>query len=419
MKILLITQYFWPESFIINDIVKCLIAQGHTIEVLTGKPNYPDGEIFQGYTAGGYQTEIFAEKILVHRIPIYPRGKGGAKRLLFNYFSFVFSGFFYFYRKVKKKQFDIVLVYIPSPITAVIPAVYLKWRLNLHLVVWVQDLWPESLRATGFVKNKYLLQAIGHLVRLIYFFSDTLLIPSKAFYKSISKYAAKEKIIYYPNSYLESSVHPNDTEQIPQDLLLQLKHNHCFIFAGNLGKAQSVETLVQAAKQLQHLPNCKLILIGSGSMSDWLVRQISENHLDNVILAGRFAPSMMPRLFAQAAGLIVTLKKDEIFDYTIPSKIQAYLAAGRPIVAALDGEGARIIVDAGAGLVCPAEDAIALAEKIEELYYLPLPKRDELGLSGRAYFLKHFEMMSQCKQLIDILEERIAKKCKPFVFESH
>lgn len=406
MKILILSQYFWPESFIINDLVTTLVNQGHTIEVLTGKPNYPDGAIFEGYSAYGCTTEYFGGKILVKRIPIVPRGKGGAKRLLFNYLSFVISGLVYFYSAVKKQKFDIIFVFAPSPITSVIPAIYLKKRLKIPLAVWVQDLWPESLSATGFIKNRYILNFVGRIVQRIYAATDLLLVQSYAFKKPVSKYVNEDKIFYYPNSFLEDSADQSLIELLPKDLVSLLENNRCFVFAGNLGKAQSLETIVQAAEHLTHLSNCKILLVGSGSMSKWIEQQILAMKLDNLIRFDRFPSTFMSSLFARSTGLLVTLKKDDIFSYTIPSKIQSYLAAGRPIIAAIDGEGGRIILESGAGFSSSAEDGLALANNIERVYCMSELDRDKLGQSGRAYFLKHFEMVSQCRRLIELLENK-------------
>lgn len=410
MKILVVSQYFWPETFIINELVKCLSAHGNQIEVVTGKPNYPEGEIFQGYSASGCSTELF-EHIKVHRIPMYPRGKS-AKKLILNYLSFIFSGLLYFPKLIKGKQFDAILVFVPSPITSVIPAMYLKWRLRTHLAVWVQDLWPESVTATGFTQNKFLLKIIGYVVKWIYRSSDTLLVQSQAFLPSMRKYVTQEKLIYYPNSYLEKTTTDTKIETLPVDLLNVLEQNSCFVFAGNFGKAQALETLVQAAEQLRHLPQCKIILIGSGNQSEFLRKHISEKNLKNVLLPGRFSSTLMPEIFSRATGLLVTLKNEEIFSYTIPSKVQAYLASGRPIVAALNGEGARIILDAGSGFVSSAEDSAALAKNIEQLYHMSPTDREKLGQAGRSYFLEHFEMTKQSQKLIEILNNRIIKKEK-------
>ena len=406
MKVLVVSQYFWPESFIINDLVKNLSAQGHVVKVLTGKPNYPDGVVFDGYSASGYQEESYDSSVSVCRAPLRPRGSSGAKNLLLNYLSFIVNGLKFYPGAVKGEQFDAILVFAPSPITSVIPAIYLKWKLKSHLAVWVQDLWPESLSATGFIKNKAALRVVGWMVKGIYAFVDTLLVQSKAFREPVARYADAGKVVYYPNSYQD--VPPSrEPTRIPEQLLAELDNHFCLIFAGNLGTAQSVETLVEVADKLRHLSGLRIVLVGSGSMMSWIENQKQSRGLDNLILAGRFPVSQMPHFFSRAAGLLVTLKRDEAFSYTIPSKVQAYLAAGRPIVAALDGEGARVILEARAGLTSPAQDVEGMAKSIEQLFHMTADEREWLGHSGRGYYLEHFEMGRQSQRLVEILCTRI------------
>jgi glycosyltransferase involved in cell wall biosynthesis len=196
-------------------------------------------------------------------------------------------------------------------------------------------------------------------------------------------------------------------EELPLDLIELLETQFCIVFAGNIGTAQSVETIVTAAEKLKDEPNIKIVLVGSGSKISWIEQQVAERNISNLVLVGRYPASEMPFIFSKAAGLLVTLKSNEIFSFTIPSKIQSYLAAGRPIIAALNGEGANIIREAGAGLVSPSEDPDKLAEAIKQLYHLPNDAREEMGRSGRAYFLSHFEMDGQCRRLIQILENRL------------
>ncbi|QLG87006.1 glycosyltransferase family 4 protein [Chitinibacter bivalviorum] len=410
MKILLVSQYFYPESFIINDIVRTLVFQGHSVSVATGKPNYPDGNIYPGYSEKKFTKDWFFSCVPVYRAPLRPRMNSGAKNLFLNYFSFVINGIRFFPNAVKNENFDVVLVFAMSPITAALPAIYLKWKFGKHLAVWIQDLWPESLSATGFVKNKWALRLVGCMVRAIYAFTDTLLVQSRAFYEPVARYAKPSKIIYYPNSYLELPINETPSTLIPAELLSVLNGGFCLVFAGNLGTAQSLETLVQVSERLKYLSEFRLILVGSGSMLSWIEEQKVLKKLDNLVLAGRFPSSEMPQIFSRAAGLLVTLKREEIFAYTIPSKVQAYLAAGRPVIAALDGEGARVIEEANAGLTCPAEDVDGLVRCIETLFQMSPLEREKLGQSGRNYFLKHFEMGRQCQRLVEILESQINKK---------
>lgn len=408
MKLLVVTQYFWPESFLINDFVATLESQGYEVDVLTGKPNYPEGRLFPGYAAEGCMLETYGDRIGLFRIPLRPRGAGGAVNLARNYLSFILNGLRYSRRILGARSYDAILVFAPSPITSAIPAIYLKWKYGSHLAIWVQDLWPESLSATGFVRNKAILAVVGWFVQLIYRCTDTLLVQSRAFIAPVSRFSNPDKVVYFPNCYLEPGSRP--ATQLPPWLLDTLERHFCVVFAGNVGSAQSIETLVAAAERLRPLGDVRIVIVGSGSMSRWLEEQRNARQLNNLVIAGRFPADLMPHLFARAQALLVTLKNEEPFDHTVPSKVQAYLASGRPIVAALNGEGARVIEDANAGLTCSAEDAEGLASCIERLYRMPLEDRDRFGRSGRAYFAENFDMKKQAERLVDILSSRIRER---------
>jgi glycosyltransferase involved in cell wall biosynthesis len=408
MRILLISQYFWPETFIVNDLAKKLVSKGHIVTVATGKPNYPDGVIYNGYSAKGTQSEFYSDTIEVLRVPIYPRGEGGAKKLILNYLSFVLMGLWHFPKMLKGKQFDAIIVFAPSPITQVIPAIFLKWIKRAHLAVWVQDLWPESLSATGFVKNKGALKLVGLLVRGIYFFCDTLLLQSRAFFAPTLRYTNADKLVYFSNSIDTSSAPASST--LPVELQRELESNFSVVFAGNLGTAQSLDSVVEAARLLKDEPDLKLILVGSGSMAKWVMEQKILYHLDNLILAGRFPMDTMPEIFSRSSALLVSLKDEEIFSYTVPSKVQAYLAAGRPIIAALRGEGAQVIDESGAGLTCQPGNGQALADAILTLKSSSAEQLKAMGNAGRDYFNEHYDMDNQTDRLIEILNSRIGSQ---------
>ncbi len=407
MKILIVSQYFWPETFIINDLVKALAQQGHQIVVATGKPNYPEGHIYDGYSRSGTQREEFIPGVEVVRVPLRPRKGGGGFNLICNYLSFVFSGMLRFPWLLRGHRFDTILVFTPSPITAALPAILLKYLMPSHLAVWVQDIWPESLAATGFVRNTVALRWVGCLVRWIYARSDTLLVQSEAFLVPVMRYAPRDKIVYYPNAVDTVFFQEESSEPLPVVLESVMKSHFCVVFAGNLGSAQALEGIVEAAKILSAWPQVRFLLVGVGSRLDWLQQQVLACGLDNIVLAGRYPVSVMPELFKRADALLVTLNSDEIFSQTVPSKIQAYLAAGRPIIAALNGEGARVVKQAGAGLTCPAEDAPALASAVREMFELSPFQRESMGAAGRAYALEHFEINRQARRLVTILQQRI------------
>lgn len=402
MRLLIVSQYFWPESFIINDIVRTLDQQGHDVVVATGKPNYPDGEVFEGYRAWGFQRELYLNRIEVLRVPLWPRGQGGAKNLVLNYLSFVLAGLLFLPWMLRKREFDAILVFAPSPVTQAIPAILLRWLKKARLALWVQDLWPESLSATGFVKNPQLLKAVGWMVKGIYRYCDTLLVQSRAFVEPVARYADRRKVVYYPNSIDVSS--PAAVVPIPEALQAVLDAHFCVVFAGNLGTAQALDTLVQAAVHLRDDPQIRLVLVGSGSRLEWLKAQRHARELDNLILPGRFPMEAMPQIFERSGALLVSLNDEEAFAQTVPSKIQAYLAAGRPIIASINGEGARVVSEAKAGLASPAEKVLPLVANIRAMKALGEAERAAMGLSGRRYFEENFDMSVQVQVLVKHLQ---------------
>lgn len=402
MRILVLSQYFWPENFIINDIVRTLDEQGHVVVVATGKPNYPDGKVYEGYRAGGTQRERYLGCIEVLRVPLWPRGEGGARNLIFNYLSFVLTGLLFLPWMLRKSEFDAILVFAPSPITQAISAIPLKWLKKAKLVLWVQDLWPESLSATGFVKNPHLLKAVGWMVRAIYRHCDTLLVQSHAFVEPVARYAEREKIQYYPNSLDVRP--PKLVVPIPAELSDLLEKHFCVVFAGNLGTAQALETIVQAAVHLRDDPQIRLVLVGSGSRLAWLKAQQQAHGLENLVMPGRFPMEAMSQIFERSCALLVSLNNEEAFAQTVPSKIQAYLAAGRPIIACLNGEGARVVSEAGAGLASPAEQVLPLVANIRCMKALGGAERAAMGRSGKAYFDANYEMTAQVTRLVELLQ---------------
>ncbi len=411
MQILVISQYFWPETFIINDLVKTLRDQGHTVVVGTGKPNYPEGRVFDGYTAAGTQHERFDSTIDVFRVPLRPRGRGGRVNLFRNYMSFAWSGAIRFPALLKDCAPDAIVVFAPSPITAAITAIPLKWIKRAHLAIWIQDLWPESLSATGHIKNPAILGAMGVVVRGIYACADTLLVQSRGFAAPVSRQASAKKIVYYPNSICLDAQGEGESP-LPPELADNLSTHFCVVFAGNLGSVQSIPSIVEAAGLLKDLPDVRIVLIGNGSMSAWVRERQRALDLSNLLVVDRLPMSTMPSVYRRSGALLVTLKKDDALARTVPSKLQAYLAAGRPIIAALAGEGERLVTESGAGLTCAPENAAALADTIRSMYRTPACTRGAMGDAGKAYFTEHFEMKRQAARLVEILEARMASPKK-------
>lgn len=400
MKVLLWSQYFWPENFRINSLAVSLQNEGVDVTVLTGKPNYPEGKIFPGYRVCGIQREQF-EGAEVVRIPLAPRGKGSPFRLAINYLSFIVSGYVLAPFALRGRDFDLVFVYTPSPLLQTLPAILLSWLKSAPLVVWVQDLWPESLSATGHVRNRWIIRGVKALVRHIYRHADSILIQSEAFREPVARLTDDpQKIRYYPNSSDEIDCGTAKTGTCP-GVAADMKKTFSIVFAGNIGTAQAMETVVGAAEMLQSRPGIEFYIVGSGSQSEWLAQEISRKRLNNIHLTGRFPYTDMPGIFAAASALLVILKDSPCLAATTPSKLQAYLAAGKPIIASLNGEGARIVKEAEAGMACPAEDAGALAETVLKLYEMTPGERARLGENGRRYFFEHFEATRLARELIE------------------
>jgi glycosyltransferase involved in cell wall biosynthesis len=405
LRVLIVSQYFWPEGFHINEVAKTLLEKGVAVEVLTGKPNYPRGVFFSGYRAWGCQCETY-QGINVNRIPLLARG-GDGWRLALNYLSFIISGLLFAPWMLRTKKFDVIFIYAPSPILQSIPAIFLGWLKGCPVVLWVQDLWPESLSATEHVQNKWVLKLVEYVVRFIYRHVNLLLVQSRAFVEPVRLLASGTPTKYYPNSVDGNFAVPatGKTPDVPG-----LEGGFSVMFAGNIGAAQGVEVIVDAATLLKDHKDIQFVVLGDGSRRQWMLQQVADRNLTNLHLPGRFPVETMPGFMQKVSALLVTLAEREIFAATVPNKIQAYMAAGRPIIACLPGEGARLVVEAKAGVGVRAEDGKALAEAVLALYRMSESERDEMGRNGRAYFHEHYDHERLVDQLIEELHEVVRKK---------
>jgi colanic acid biosynthesis glycosyl transferase WcaI len=403
MHVLIITQYFWPENFRINDLALGLKEKAHRVTVLTGKPNYPEGTFFPGYGFWSKREEVY-HGIRILRAPILPRGKGKGFQLLLNFVSFaVFSSIVGIRRC--RESYDVILVFEPSPVTVGIPAIVLKRLRGIPVLFWVQDLWPESLSATGAIASRWMLSIVESLVRFIYRGCDKILVQSEAFYAPIQRFGiTREDILYFPNS-AESFYQPIALDREAPERG-HLPAGFLVIFGGNIGKSQSFETILAAAETLKSYQDIHWVILGDGRMFTWVQDEVRKRGLDKTVhLLGRFPAEVMPRYFALADVLLATLGKQPIFSLTIPSKVQSYLACGKPIVASLDGEGARIVREAKAGLTPTPENAEALADAILTMYRMPEEERNLMGLRGRTYFETHFDRVLLLDRLDNWIKE--------------
>ncbi len=405
MNILIFNQYFWPENFRINEIADAINSRGYKVDVITGKPNYPGGELFSGYRAWDIKKDVW-KNISIYRLPLIARGNKSAIRLVLNYLSYIVSALLFAPLILRKKKYDLIFVYGVSPIFQVIPASFLGWLKGVPVVLWVQDLWPQSAEATGYIKSTWLLKTLEKIVKFSYSHTDLILVQSQAFIEPVSKLAPKIPVLYYPNSVDKNFYSPGE---LTAPTIESLVSGFSVLFAGNVGEAQSMETIVSAAEELLPYKEIKIVIIGSGSKIDWLSKEIKRKALGNIFLEGRYPVEMMPMLMRKASVLLVSLTNKPIFSLTVPNKIQAYLAVGRPVIASLNGEGSRIINEAKAGLSVPAEDAKSLAKAILTMYRMTDEERSQLGKNGRNYFKKNFDEDALIDELIKHFDCLIAK----------
>jgi glycosyltransferase involved in cell wall biosynthesis len=396
VKILVSSQHFWPEDFRINDLVQALIERGLKVDVLTGKPNYPEGRYFPGYRSWGCQREQWSGAT-VFRVPLAARGSGRALRLVINYLSFIGSGLMFAPWLLRQRNYHVIFVYASSPLLQAIPAIFLAWLKQCPVIVWVQDLWPESLAATGYVRNRLILAGVGRVVRFIYRHSDLLLVQSRAFEPSVAAAAPGKTIVYYPNSVEALFCAPFRGEQ-PD--VAGLDTGFPVVFAGNIGAAQAVDVIVEAASLLRAHSDIRFVVLGGGSRRNWLRQEVQTRGLTNVYIPGRYPVEAMPGILQKASALLVTLADKPIFSVTVPSRLQTYMAAGRPILASLNGEGARLVIEAEAGLATPAEDPRALADAVLQLFRMAPAEREKMGKNGRRYSSQHFDRKLLVDQLL-------------------
>jgi colanic acid biosynthesis glycosyl transferase WcaI len=398
MNILVLSQYFWPENFRINDLVTQLIKKGHKVTVLTGLPNYPNGNIFPEYQQSPKDFDEYQGANVI-RVPLIPRGNS-AVRLLLNYLSFMVTASIIGAWKLRGKKFDSIFVFCPSPITVGVPAIVLKYLKSASLTFWVLDLWPETLKAVGIVKSQWGLKLVGLFVRFVYKHCDAVLGQSKDHLPAISKYVKdSNKLHYFPN-WAEDLY--SETKSFAPEI--EKKENTFnILFAGNIGQAQDFPAILDAAEELKSEKHIRWLIVGRGRMHEWVKTQVKERKLeDSFLLVGSFPVERMPEFYQHADCLLVTLKQDPFLSMTIPCKIQSYLAAGIPLLGMIDGAGATVIEEANAGFVASAGDGHQLASIVKEMSQLTPKERQTLGENGRDYAATQFNRTKLVENLENI-----------------
>ena len=386
MKILIISQYYYPENFIINNVADSLKNKGNYIEVLTGLPNYPGGRFYNGYNFFSKGNEII-KGIKTNRSRIFPRLNAGKVSLSINYLSFVFFGIFKL--SFLRGNFDKIFVFAPSPITVGIIGIFAAKKFNAKSYLWVQDLWPASVNVGGNIKNRFMLNFLGFMTKKIYKYSDHILVQSEYFIQYIVDQGVdKRKITYVPNYAEEFYCKVEEDKNISKIF----RDTFSITFAGNIGESQNLEILVEAAKSLKLKgEQVKFVILGTGRKKSELLQKVKNFDIEDYFLfLGRKEAFTMPKYFASSDVMLITLKKSNIFGYTIPSKLQAYMACEKPILGSIDGITKNIINQSKSGFASNAEDINELVKNLLKLKYLDKSELEKLGRNSYLYYKTNF-----------------------------
>lgn len=399
-KILFISQYFYPETFRGNDIAFHWAELGHEVHVVTGIPNYPVGKFYEGFGLFKKNKEK-VNGVKVTRLPIIPRGDNKLM-LMLNYFSYLVVSWIYIFFHAIFHKYDCVFVQQLSPVTMSAAGVLYKKMRKTPLYTWVLDLWPESLTAAGNINNKYVLGFFNHFVKQEYKHSDKILISSKSFEKSICQYGDyKHKVIYYPqwaeDGILNTNVVNNDIPTLPNGFKV--------MFAGAVGEAHGFECNMQAALLTKDYKDIKWIIVGDGRKLEWVRKFVAEHRLEETVYTlGRFPVDSMGCFFEKADVMLVSLNDSQLFNLYAPAKISAYMAAKKPIVAVLNGEGREVVESAECGWSVPAGDAEQLASLVIDLFKTDSTTLKVKGEKGYAFYEKYFSKHMSLDKLDKIME---------------
>ncbi|GBF12472.1 glycosyltransferase family 4 protein [Tepidibacillus sp. HK-1] len=395
MKILVICQYFYPEQFRVNDICFELAKEGHEVTVLTGLPNYPSGVIDSKYRGFKNRTEEI-NGVKVIRSWLLGRGKG-VKKLALNYISFALSSTLK--AIFMKKEFDLILVYQLSPVTMALPGILLKKLTKKPLIIYCHDLWPESIVSAGISSESKIYSILLKLSKWIYKSADEIFISSKLFEEyfnhTLDIYDHITHLPVYAEALFENIRSTNRSDETVN-----------LVFAGNIGAMQSVETIIYAANELREDHHIKFHLVGDGSFREKCEELTDTLQLNNVIFHGQHPISEMPRFYEMADAFLITLKDNKVISYTLPNKVQSYMAAGKPIIGAINGETQIVIDEANCGLCAPAEDYKELANNIRK-FVKEKEKHSIYGENARKYYDNNFSKKRYIERLNRLLQKII------------
>lgn len=404
MRILIVCQHFWPENFRINEMCQDFIKQGHDVDVLCGIPNYPKGKFFSGYSYFKPRREIY-DGASIFRVGEIPQNKKlGSLAIILNYFFFPFASLFTL-PALMKRPHDLVFLYSLTPIFMSWPGLLLARKKKIPAVMYVLDYWPDSLFSVIKFKSKFFRSFFAKISRWHYKRTDRIITPSQGM---IDKFVEDYGISRDKLGFIPQSCDPVYEKTVSSEELHKLYDGRInFVFAGNIGPAQSLETLVQAVSLLGKNPSApqfRFIIVGDGMSRISVESEIDRLSLRDYFSFVGFQPVETVLLYQELADvLFVSLSDEPLFDIMIPAKVQSYMAAGKPILAALNGEGAEIVEASGSGLVCPAMSPDKLADKILEFLHQDKKSLYEMGNKARLFYQTNYShdiISNQWNQLI-------------------
>lgn len=395
MKILVICQHYWPEPFVLDDVCEELVKRGHTVHVVTGVPNYPMGHIYEDYKNGKNRTQERGG-VRITRTFTIGRRQNVFFRFL-NYFSYAISSTRYIHRL--KEEYDVVYTNQLSPIIMVNAAMAYAKKWNKKVVLYCMDLWPASLAAGGISQRSLIYKIFSKVSGWLYRKADRILVTSRMFQEYFEKkFNIGADVVEYLPQYAD-----NRFDALPE---YEKGETIDLMFAGNIGAVQSIPTILHAAKLLENNQQLRWHIVGDGSELENSKKLAEELQLQNVIFYGRKPMEEMPLYYAKADAMLLTLTADPFISMTLPGKAQTYMAAGKPILAAGNGEIHHVLNDANCGFCGPAENAEGLANAVCQ--FLEHPNRAELGKNARLYYEQHFTR----NMFMDSLEQELKNACQ-------
>ena len=395
-RILIFTNHFDPEYFKVNDIVNWIKEKGETVTVVTGNPNYPKGKIFPGFSPFGSKEVL--DNLIVYRLPLIPRGKGGKIRLVFNYLSYCFSSLlFTLFFLIPKKRFQKVFVHHTSPPFILLPALVYKKLKKAKIVLWDLDMWPQTLEATRVLSSPQIIKFLETVFTKLYQGFDLILLGSKHFEGIASKRVNPSRIKYFPN-WADAVF---ETAAIKPKKLIQ-QQKLIISYTGNIGESQGLESLVQAVSIIEH-KFFEIRLIGDGRNKEALKKLVKNKQLTNIIkFYDSVSPIQLIKFFNESHFLYLSLKKSALFEKTVPAKFQTYLAVGTPLIGMISGETNSLIKDNQLGYACEAHQTQQLAGLIKSLAKLKDVDYQRMSYNCRELYNNDFHS-SKREQDLEIL----------------